>query len=236
MLERDQTSGPRRSLWRDKARTGDVGAAVVSLRGAAAFSRVGAEPWSDRTNRVCPVIGVFMRAWNEGLPQDERFILVPLVARTLHTRATPPVERKRALMAADRLVRTYTPVWLNLAGLREQARLLYALPPITELAQAFDMRTVLARVSHEANAEALGVGEAGWIKASDDCWASAWAAAYDAARLAAHDPAWISAAAASRAAAGLAACLPTQPFKAALQTSAGGLFLQMARLVDRSAI
>ncbi|WP_146170108.1 hypothetical protein [Bosea sp. 124] len=139
-------------------------------------------------------------------------------------------------MAADRLVRTYTPVWLNLAGLREQARLLYALPPITELAQAFDMRTVLARVSHEANAEALGVGEAGWIKASDDCWASAWAAAYDAARLAAHDPAWISAAAASRAAAGLAACLPTQPFKAALQTSAGGLFLQMARLVDRSAI
>lgn len=187
----------------------------------------------DRSGHVCPVIGVFMEAWREGLRDDERAILVPLLAKIVRTRATPRIEEARALMAADWLVRTYAPAWLNLAGLREQARLLYDLPQITEAAQAFEMRAVLAQVSHFANAEAMHVDQAGWIKASEDCWASAWAAAYEAARFAAHDPAWVSAAAVSRAAAGLAAQTSTRSLKAALQFSAAELVVKMARLGSR---
>lgn len=189
--------------------------------------------WSDRSNHVCPVIGVFMEAWREGLRDDERAILVPLLAKIVRTRATPRIEEARALMAADWLVRTYAPMWLHLAGLREQARLLYGLPQITEAAQAFEMRAALAQVSHFANAEAMHVDEAGWIKASDDCWASAWAAAYEAARFAVPDSAWVSAAAASRAAAGLAARTNTHSIKAALQSSAAELVVKMTRLGAR---
>lgn len=196
-------------------------------RGATA-QRVGGTPWSERANDVCRVIGLFMDAWHEGLPAEERHILVPLTARIVRTRATPRVEAARALMAADWLVRTYAPAWLNLAGLQEQARRLFDLPPIVEPAQVFRLRAVLAEVSHAANAQARHVDEAAWIRASDDCWASAWAAAYEAARFAAHDPAWVSAAAASRAAAGLAPRTRTRPFKAALQSSAAELVVKMA--------
>lgn len=214
-----------------KAEPGEVrGNDRGCLRGTPAFDLNENEPWADPSKFVCPVIGVFMRAWCEGLAKDDQAILVPLLAKIVHTSATPEIEELRALMAADWLVRTCTPVWLNLAGLREQARLLYALPEISGKDQAFEMRTVLVKVSHEVNAEALGVDEAGWIKASDDCWASAWAAAYDAARFAAHDLAWVSAASASRAAAGIAARSATRPFVTALQASAADLVLKMARL------
>lgn len=211
------------------------GADVLPWRGKAARRGAGA-PSTVRPKRTCPVIGIFMEAWREGLPEDERSILVPLLAQVSRSRATLDIAERRAFMAADWLVRIYTPVWLNLAGLREQARLLYALPEITELAQAFEIRPILAQVSRRANAEALHVDEAGWIRASDDCWASAWAGAFEAARLGADDPAWLSAAAASRAAAGLASGGRTHPFKAALQGSAAELVLKMARLGDRPAV
>lgn len=205
------------------------------LRGITA-RRPDSGPWSVRTNNICPVIGVFIDAWHEGLPDDERALLGPLIPRIVQTRATPRIEEARALMAADWLVRTYAPVWLNLAGLQQQARQLYDLPQITEASQVIKLRPVLARVSHLANAEAVHVDEAGWIKASDDCWASAWAGAYEATRLAAHDSAWVSAAAAARAAAGLAAGLATAAFKSALQASAAELVLRMARCGSPSRI
>ncbi|WP_167561604.1 hypothetical protein [Bosea lupini] len=56
------------------------------------------------------MIGVFMDAWYEGLPDDERSILDPLIPIILDTRATPGIEEARALMAGDWLVRTYAPV------------------------------------------------------------------------------------------------------------------------------
>lgn len=235
MLGGDGRLAVKRTGRRDSTPVADFRANTGEMRGIE-VRPAGCAPWSDRSNLVCPVIAVFMEAWHEGLPVDERAILVPLVAKIVRSHAAPRIEQARALMAADWLVRTFAPVWLNLAGLREQARLLYGLPPVTAAAQALDMRAVLAQVSHFANAEALHVNEAGWIKASDDCWASGWAAAYEASCFAAHDPAWVSAAAASRAAAGLAARTKTQPFKVALQASAAELVVKMARLGSRPGI
>lgn len=228
MLEGDGIAAVKRAGRRAGSQAINSDEIAGCPRGSAGH-RTAIAPWLDRSKHVCPVIGTFMSAWHEGLPDEDRAILVPLFATIIQTRATSRIEERRALMAADWLVRIYAPVWLNLAGLRAQARLLYDLPEITEIAQAFEMRAVLAQVSHQANAEALGVDEAGWIKASDDCWASAWAAAFDAARHGADDPAWISAAAASRAAAGLAARMATGSFKTALQASAAELVVKMAR-------
>lgn len=230
MLESSGTMEAKRVERRNKIAGPRANAGYVART---ADQRAAGTQGLDRSDHVCPVIGVFMEAWREGLRDDERAILVPLRAKIVRTRATPRIEGARALMAADWLVRTCAPAWLNLIGLREQARLLYDLPQITEAAQAFEMRAVLAQVSHFANAEAMHVDQAGWIKASEDCWASAWAAAYEAARFAAHDPAWVSAAAVSRAAAGLAARTSTHSLKAALQFSAAELVVKMARLGSR---
>src|SRR3990167_10562700 len=77
---------------------------------AAAY--IAGEPWSDHPECVCPVIGAFMRAWNDGLPDDERTsLLLPLIPRTIGTRGSKPLEERRSLMAADWLVRTHTPAW-----------------------------------------------------------------------------------------------------------------------------
>jgi hypothetical protein len=233
VLMSDRTSGAQRARRDGRAEISNIcGSDRGYLRGTPIFALNESEPWSDPSKFVCPVIGVFMRAWNEGLPKAERGILFPLFAKIVHTSASARIQEQRALMAADWLVRTYAPAWLNLAGLREQARLLYDLPQVSEIAQAFEMRTVLVKVSHDANAEALGVDAAGWVKASDDCWASAWAAAYEAARFAAHDLAWVSAASASRAAAGIAAQTKTRSLVTALQVSAAEFVLKMARLSD----
>lgn len=231
MLMGDETSTVERARRIARAKSSTVrGNAQDNIRGLEPFAANRIEPWSDPSKCVCPVIRTFLLAWNEGLPKEERDILHSLYPKIVRTSANALIQEQRALMAADWLVRTYAPAWLNLAGMREQARLLYELPQVSEIAQAFEIRAVLAKVSHEANAEASRVDGAGWIKASDDCWASAWAAAYDAARLAAHDLAWVSAASASRAAAGIAAGMKTRSLVTALQGSAAELVLKMVRL------
>lgn len=235
MLDGDIISRGKRAVRPDKPQRAAIHAGAGRSPGMVG-GWSGRAPWLDGSSHVCPVIGTFISAWHEGLAEQERAILVPLFPRIVRTRTTPPVEEQRALLAADWLVRTYAPAWLDLAGLRELAQMLYDLPETTKLAHAFEIRAVLAQVSHRANAEALGVGEAAWIKASDDCWASGWAAAFDAARLAANDPAWISAAAASRAAAGLSAWTMPHAFKLALQTSAAELLLRMTRLGQEATV
>jgi hypothetical protein len=186
------------------------------------------EQRADVSPDVCPVIHAFVDAWREGLPETERAVLVPLAATIAGSRATPEVEARRGLMAADWLIRTCAPVWLGVAGLNKQACLLYGLPEITVMTEMAALRAMLARVSREAYAEAAGVDEEGWIKASDDCWACGWAGAFDAARLASEEPAWTSAAAAVRAAAGLAARKSSCSFIAALQVTATKLVTRMA--------
>ena len=91
-----------------------------------AASYIAGEPWSDHPECVCPVIAAFLRDWNDSLKDDERnkFITPELIIKTIGTRSTKEVERKRSLMAADWLIRTHTPAWLRLAGLNDQADLM----------------------------------------------------------------------------------------------------------------
>src|ERR1700744_4355201 len=77
-------------------------------------SYVAGEPWSDHPECVCPVLGAFFRAWNDGLPDDKRAaILRPFLPRLIGTNKGTALSERRALMAADWLVRVHTPAWLR---------------------------------------------------------------------------------------------------------------------------
>ena len=188
---------------------------------AAAF--VAGEPWSDHPECTCPVIAAFMRGWNDGLPSDEdrTRLLLPFVPKIVGTKGSEALEERRSLMAADWLVRVHTPAWLRLAGLKDQAATLEALPEITTLAQAPSLHGPLEAVRKDAAAAwaaaraaawaaaGAAAGDAAWAAARDAARAVAWAAAWDAARAAAwaaaRDAAWAAARDAARAAAWAAA-------------------------------
>src|SRR3984957_13481152 len=179
-----------------------------------AVAYVAGEPWSDHPKCACPVIGAFMRLWNDCLPDAERTtLLLPLIPRLVGTRGSKNLEERRALMAADWLVRTHTPAWLRLAGLMTQADALCGLPEITAFAQVPSIRPAIEAARDNAAAAWAAARDAAW----DAAWAAAgaaagaaardaaWDAAWDAAGAAAGDAAWAAAGAAAWAAAGAAA-------------------------------
>ena len=163
-----------------------------------AVAFVAGEPWSDHPECSCPVIGAFMRAWNDGLPDKDRTkLLLPLIPRLVGTRGSKKLEERRALMAADWLVRAHTPAWLRLAGLMSHADALSGLPEITAFTQVPSIRPSI----EAARESAAAAWDAAGAAARDAAWAAAWAAARAAARDAAWDAAWAAARAAARAAA-----------------------------------
>src|SRR3954466_15374135 len=85
-----------------------------------AFSYIRRIPFTDHPPCVSPVIAGFMRNWNDGLPDAERGILIPLLPKLIDT-VNPELEERRSLMCADWLVRVHTPAWLRLAGLADNA-------------------------------------------------------------------------------------------------------------------
>ncbi len=111
----------------------DAGGAMCAMEAAA---YIAGEPWSDHPQCVCPVIGAFMRSWNDNLPDDRRTeLLLPLIPATIGTRGSAELVNRRATMATDWLIRVHTPAWLRLAGLTAQADVLAALPEITDFAK-----------------------------------------------------------------------------------------------------
>ena len=167
-----------------------------------AVAFVAGEPWSDHPECACPIIGAFLRSWNDFLPTDadRDRLLKPLIRDLVGSKSTKEVEQKRALLCADWLIRVNTPTWLRLAGLTVHADALEALPEITAFAQVPSMRGTI-------EAARTGAYKA-WATdaAGDAAWDAAGAAAGDAARAAAGaaagDAAWAAAGDAVRAAAG----------------------------------
>ena len=80
-----------------------------------AVAYVAGEPWSDTPACACPVLGAFLRTWNDDLSDTDRDrLLRPLVRRLVGSRSTPEVEARRSWLAMDWLVRTNAPAWLQL--------------------------------------------------------------------------------------------------------------------------
>jgi hypothetical protein len=196
-----------------------------------AVSYIAGEPWSDHPECVCPVIAAFLRNWNDNLPDDRRDeLLRPLIPLVLNTRLTKAVEQRRATMAADWLVRVYTPAWLRLANLDRHADALAALPEITDFARCPSLMPVLQAAQYDADA-AWAAGDAARVArvAGAAARAAAGAAAGDAARVA--RVAWAAARAAAGAAAWAAAGDVLTPTVSILQQSAISLVRRMIEAV-----
>ncbi len=178
------------------------------------------EPHSDSPACVSPVLADFGRDLNDRLDDDRRQQLKPLISLMPGT-AGDGLDEARGYLALDWLIRTYTPAWLDLAGLSAEAAELRALRRIVDLAAAQAAGPVVraAREKSYAARDAAGAaaGAAAWAAARDAAWAAAWAAAGDAAGDAARD--------AARDAAGAA----LKPTVDQLQTSAIDLLARMIR-------
>ena len=163
-----------------------------------AVAYVAGEPWSDHPVCASPVISAFLRSYNDSVSDEVRQTLKPFIPRLIGT-ANPALEERRALVAADWLVRTHTPAWLRLAGLTVQAEALESLPEITSMAQIPSVKGPIEAARKYAwdasrdaswDASLAAAGAASWAAvwdaslaaALDAALAAAWAAALDAAR------------------------------------------------------
>ena len=72
-------------LTRGRHQGPDQGACVMELA-----SMLAGEPFSDHPSSTCPVIGAFLRAYNDGLPDDRRQDLYEYAAKVVGTQRLPP--------------------------------------------------------------------------------------------------------------------------------------------------
>ena len=167
-----------------------------------AVAYVAGDPWSDHPECASPVLGAFLRSWNDSLADVDRQMLKPLIPRLVGTKDSAKIEQKRAWMATDWLARECAPAFLRLAGLTDHAEALEGLAALTTTKRAVKAQPTLAAAGAAAwDAARAAAGAAAWAAAR----AAARAAAGDAARAAARDAAWDAAGAAAWAAAGAAA-------------------------------
>jgi hypothetical protein len=64
-------------------------------------SMLAGEPFSDHPRSVCPVIGAFLRAYNDGLPDDRRQDLYEYAAKVVGSDSTRATRRARARLCLE---------------------------------------------------------------------------------------------------------------------------------------
>jgi hypothetical protein len=78
-------------LARGRHQSPDQGACVMELA-----SMLASEPFSDHPRSVCPVVAAFLRAYNDGLPDDRRQDLYEYAAKVVGTAGGRRLSRARA--------------------------------------------------------------------------------------------------------------------------------------------
>ena len=192
-----------------------------------AVAMLAGEPFSDHPACASPVIGAFLRSWNDALDDDTRQTLKRYIPRLVGSKGTPEQEERRSWMALDWLVRVQAPAWLRLAGLNAQADILANLTEVTA-DTCPSIRGPLQAVREDARAAGAAAWDAAWAAAR----AAARDAARDAARAAARDAAWDAARDAARAAARDAAWAALRPTTTELQGSAHELVDRMLAVTE----
>src|SRR5579862_4234991 len=74
-----------------------------------AVAYVAGEPFTDHPQCACPILGSFLRSWNDALPDDDRQILKPYIPRLVGTNTGKKDEETRAWMLTDWLARECAP-------------------------------------------------------------------------------------------------------------------------------
>jgi len=165
------------------------------------------EGHTDAPECASPVLRRFTINLNDSWSQEQRQKLIPFLPRMVGT-AGDGQDEARSYLALDWLIRTYTPAWLDLAGLTVEAQELRDLRRIVDMVTAEAAGPVVRNASDKA-AAAYAAG------------AAARAAARVAARVAA-GATGAAADAAARAAAGAAADAAARAAARAAADAAGG--------------
>jgi hypothetical protein len=175
-------------------------------------SMLAGEDWSDTPKCVSPIIGAFMRNFNDSVDDDTRQKLKRFIPLVMNTNTGAADDLRRSWMAMDWLVRVHVPAWLDLAKLDSYAAAIRGGPEIVDgetLADAmpsliagqkkadaaWDAARDAARDPARAAARAAAWDAAraaacpAWDPDRDDSWHAAWAAVWYAAWAAARDPA-----------------------------------------------
>ena len=83
-------------LSKGKHSSPESGACVMELA-----SMLGGERFSDHPYSVCPVIGSFLRAYNDGIDERRRQDLYVYAAKVVGSRSTSEVERARVRLLSE---------------------------------------------------------------------------------------------------------------------------------------
>jgi hypothetical protein len=87
-----------------------------------AVAYVAGEPFSDHPQCASPVVGAFLRAWNDRLDDQTRQRLKPYVVRLVGTAGSDKDEQRRRDMLWEWLLSTLVPTWLETAGMHAEAK------------------------------------------------------------------------------------------------------------------
>ena len=148
------------------------------------------EDFGDEPACVDPVLAAFGRSWNDALPDDERQQLKRYILLLPGTAGSDALSQRRGWMAADWLIRSHTPAWLDMSpATAEHAARLRALAPITSEQTLAAAQGAL----DQARSAAAAARAAAWAAARAAARAAAKAAAMDAAMDAAMNAAWAAA-------------------------------------------
>lgn len=124
---------------------------------------------TDAPECASPVLRSYTISLNDQWDGKQRQTLIPFLPRMIGT-ADDGQDEARSYLALDWLIRSYTPAWLDLAGLTEEAQALRDLRRIVDLVAAKEAGPVVRAGRDKA--------AAAW----DAAWAAAGAAAWDALR------------------------------------------------------
>jgi hypothetical protein len=192
------------------------GACVMELA-----SYLAHQPWSDSPKCVSPVLGAFLRSWNDALNDHDRQMLKPYARKVLKTAGSHEVDLKRSWMAMDWLAREFAPAWLRAAGLKDHAEALEGLTALVDDRSAQKAQPKLEAAGLAARSAAESAAEsAAWSAAGSAAESAAWLAAESTARSAARSAAESAARSAAESAAWLAAWSALEPTVKILQESA----------------
>ena len=122
---------------------------------------------------VSPVLHVFGMRLNDALPDDRRQELkrfLPNGEDRLAGTAGDGLDETRSYLALDWLIRTYTPAFLDLAGLSAEAAALRNLRRVADLAAAQAAGPVVREASTKAAAARAAARAAAWDAARAAAW------------------------------------------------------------------
>ena len=98
----------------------------------------------SKVESVCPVISNFVYSWHNVLPYHERGILQPLFSALEGSKVNQAVETLRSEMVMDWLIQEHIPVWLQLADMEPESRIMSTIDWRTAYCNQFIRETTTA--------------------------------------------------------------------------------------------